>query len=59
MHGLDGVIDKDMSAALLGRVIKAEELFIITDVDNVCLNYGSENESKIKNKYKAAFQMDR
>ena len=47
LHGLDAVIDKDMSAALLGRVIKAEELFIITDVDNVCLNYGSENESKI------------
>lgn len=47
LHRLDAVIDKDMSAALLGRVIKAEELFIITDVDNVCLNYGSGNESKI------------
>ena len=47
LEGIDGVIDKDMSAALLGRVIKAEELFIVTDVDNVCLNYGSENESKI------------
>ena len=47
LYGLDAVIDKDMSAALLGRVIKAEELFIITDVDNVCLNYGSKNQSKI------------
>tara|TARA_Y100001970_G_scaffold252568_1_gene326505 strand:- start:648 stop:1604 length:957 start_codon:yes stop_codon:yes gene_type:complete len=45
--GLDAVIDKDMSAALLGRVIKAEELFIITDVDNVFLNYGSSNQLKI------------
>jgi len=47
LHGLDAVIDKDMSAALLGRVIKAEELFIITDVDNVCLNYSTENQVKI------------
>ena len=47
LHGLDAVIDKDMSAALLGRVIKANELFIITDVDQVYLNYGSDNQSKI------------
>ena len=47
LHGLDAVIDKDMSAALLGRVIRAEELFIITDVDQVYINYGSDNQSKI------------
>ena len=47
LHGLDAVIDKDMSAALLGRVIKAEELFIITDIDNVCLNFGNKNQTKI------------
>tara|TARA_B100000575_G_scaffold124310_1_gene99152 strand:- start:4296 stop:5252 length:957 start_codon:yes stop_codon:yes gene_type:complete len=47
LHGLDAVIDKDMSAALLGRVIKAEELFIITDIDNVCLNFGDKNQIKI------------
>ena len=49
LYGLDAVIDKDMSAALLGRIIKAEELFIITDVDEVCLNYNKSNEIKIKN----------
>tara|TARA_B100002052_G_scaffold259116_1_gene251493 strand:- start:10853 stop:11809 length:957 start_codon:yes stop_codon:yes gene_type:complete len=49
LYGLDAVIDKDMSAALLGRIIKAEELFIITDVDEVCLNYNTSNEIKIKN----------
>ena len=47
LHGLDAVIDKDMSAALLGRVIRAEELFIITDVDQVYLNYGFSNQTKI------------
>ena len=38
-----------MSSDLLGRIIKAEELFIITDVDEVCLNYNKSNEIKIKN----------
>lgn len=44
LEGLDAVVDKDLSAALLGRVIKANELWIITDVDQVCLNYGMDNE---------------
>ena len=48
LKGLDGVIDKDMSAALLGRVIRSEELFIITDIDHVYLNFKTENEKKIK-----------
>ena len=47
LQGLDGVIDKDMSAALLGRVIRAEELFIITDVDYVYLNFNSDKKKKI------------
>ena len=48
LHGLDGVIDKDYSAALLGRIIRADELFMITDVDNVYLNYNQENEKKLE-----------
>lgn len=47
LHGLDGVIDKDYSAALLGRIIRADELFMITDVDNVYLNYKKKNEKKL------------
>ena len=43
LAGFDGVIDKDMTAALLGRIIKAKELFIITDVDNIFLNYNCSN----------------
>ena len=48
LEGIDGVVDKDMTAALLGRVIRAEELFIITDVDNVYLNYKKSNQKRIK-----------
>ena len=47
LRGLDGVIDKDKTAALLGRIIKAEEYFIITDVDNIYLNYNKKNQTKV------------
>ena len=48
LEGLDGVIDKDMTAALLGRIIKAQELFIITDVDNIYLNFKTESQEIIR-----------
>ena len=44
---VDGVIDKDMTSALLARIVKSEEFFIITDVGHVCLNYGSNDVKKI------------
>ena len=47
LKGIDGVIDKDKTAALLGRIIRAEEYFIITDVDNIYLNYNTDNQEKI------------
>lgn len=47
LEGLDAVVDKDLSAALLGRVIKANELWIITDVDQVCLNYNTDDEKAL------------
>ena len=48
LQGLDAVVDKDLSAALLGRVIKARELWIITDVDFAYLNWGQKNQKKLK-----------
>ena len=47
LEGLDAVIDKDYSAAKLGRIIRAQELWIITDVDNVYLNFGTDKQEKI------------
>ena len=49
LEGLDGVIDKDMTAALLGRIIKSKELFIITDVDNIYLNFKTDSQEIIYN----------
>ena len=47
LEGLDGVVDKDKTAALIGRIIKANEYFIITDVDNIYLNYNTKNQKVI------------
>ena len=47
LKGLDGVVDKDKTAALLGRIIRANEYFIITDVDNIYLNYNTKNQKVI------------
>ncbi len=48
LEGVDAVIDKDYSAAKLGRIIKANQLWIITDVDCVYLNYKKNNQTRIK-----------
>lgn len=46
-EGFDAVIDKDRAAAILGRDINANELFIITDIPEVCLDYRKENQRPI------------
>ena len=45
---MDAVIDKDFSAAKLGRIIKAQELWIITDIDSVYTNFGTKRQKRIK-----------
>lgn len=44
LEGLDAVIDKDRAAAILGLDIGAEVLLILTDVDAVYADYGTERE---------------
>lgn len=38
-EGIDGVIDKDLASAVLGRDIQAEVLMILTGVEKVALNF--------------------
>ncbi|OON39268.1 carbamate kinase [Izhakiella australiensis] len=40
LHGIEAVIDKDLSAALLARQIEADALLILTDADAVYLDWG-------------------
>ena len=49
LEGIDGVIDKDYTAAKLGRIIRATEPWIITDVDYVYQDFGKLSQKPIKN----------
>ena len=48
IEGLDAVIDKDFSAAKMGRIIRAQELWIISDIDYLYRNFGKDNATPIK-----------
>lgn len=43
-EGVDAVIDKDLASAVLAKEIGAEELIILTDIDQVALNYGKPEQ---------------
>lgn len=47
MVGVEGVIDKDRAAAVLGQAVNADLLMILTDVPNVKLHYGTPEERSI------------
>ena len=47
LSGLDAVIDKDYTAAKMGHIIRAQELWIITDVDNVYKNFGIKKQKPV------------
>lgn len=46
-EGVDAVIDKDLAAAVLAKDIEAEELYILTAVDKVALNFHKPNETQL------------
>ena len=46
-EGIDAVIDKDRTSALLAQEINADKLLILTDVEKVSLNYKKENEKQV------------
>ncbi len=43
-EGVDAVIDKDRASAILGKEISADELYILTSVDKVALNFGKPGQ---------------
>jgi carbamate kinase len=46
-EGVDAVIDKDLTAELLARIIKAELLLIVTNVEKVKINFKKPNEKDL------------
>ena len=47
LEGVEAVIDKDRSAALLAKLIDADMLLILTAVDKVCINYNKQNQKEL------------
>lgn len=47
LKGASAVIEKDLTAGKLAEEIDADELIILTSVEQVCLNLGQPNEEKL------------
>lgn len=47
LKGASAVIEKDLAAGKLAEGVDADILIILTSVDQVCINFGSENEEKL------------
>ena len=48
LHGVEAVVDKDLSAALLARAVNADALLILTDVPAVQQDYGTPGARAIR-----------
>lgn len=46
--GVEAVIDKDFSAAKLAELVEADELIILTAVDNVYINFNKPDQKKLE-----------
>ncbi len=47
-EGIDAVIDKDLASAVIGAEIGAEILLILTDIDQVAINYGQPDQKGLE-----------
>ena len=48
LQPLEGVIDKDLASAMIGGLVKADELYILTDVPYIYKNYKQPNEEVLE-----------
>ncbi|CDZ99726.1 Carbamate kinase 1 [Jeotgalicoccus saudimassiliensis] len=48
IHGVEAVIDKDRSGLKLAEQTEADVFMMLTDVPNVYINFGKENEQKLE-----------
>jgi carbamate kinase len=48
MHGVEAVVDKDLTAALLACSVQAEALLLLTDVESVQENFGTAQARPIQ-----------
>jgi carbamate kinase len=48
LRGVEAVVDKDYTAALLARLVGAGDLLLLTDVEHVALNYGRADQQDLR-----------
>jgi carbamate kinase len=46
-HGVEAVIDKDRTSALMANILKIDDLMILTSVPRVAINYGRPNQKQL------------
>jgi carbamate kinase len=46
--GIEAVIDKDLASEKLAVEIGADTLFLLTEVERVCINYGTPHQKELK-----------
>lgn len=46
--GIEAVIDKDLASEKLAAEIGADALFLLTEVERVCINYGTSEQQELK-----------
>jgi carbamate kinase len=47
-HGVEAVIDKDRTSALMANVLKIEDLMILTAVPRIAINFGKPNQQALE-----------
>ena len=47
LRGVEAVLDKDRTSALLAKIMGVETLLILTDVERVAINYGKPNQKAL------------
>ena len=48
LRGVEAVVDKDLASALLAAGLEADRLLLLTDVDAVYLDYGTDRERALR-----------
>lgn len=46
-EGVEAVVDKDLTAAVLAEHLEADALLILTDVDGVCTDFGTPEQKRV------------
>ncbi len=46
-HGVEAVIDKDLTSALIGKVLGIDTLMILTAVSRVAINFGKPDQKEL------------